>query len=106
MDAKWLEQVKAKLEAKMAYGREMAKDIDFIPFTVKEGKWALSFQKGRFCLYFLLQKRKHWGIIAYYWNTVTTLERMFEIWLKSPKAKISSTLLSMKISQKAVSMPA
>jgi len=40
MDAKWLEQVKAKLEAKMAYGREMSKDIDFIPYTVKDGKWA------------------------------------------------------------------
>ena len=40
MDAKWLEQVKAKLEAKMAYGREQAKDLDFIPYTVKDGKWA------------------------------------------------------------------
>ena len=30
MDAKWLEQVKAKLEAKMSYGLAKANEIDFI----------------------------------------------------------------------------
>ena len=40
MDAKWLERVKRQLETKMAYGLEKSREIDFIPYTVKEGQWA------------------------------------------------------------------
>ncbi len=40
MDAKWLERVKAQLDAKMAYGRKKAQEVDFIPYTVKDGQWA------------------------------------------------------------------
>ncbi len=40
MDAKWLERVKELLIKKMAYGREEARKVDFLPYTVREGKWA------------------------------------------------------------------
>ncbi len=39
MDAKWLERVKGLLEKKMAYGREKANAVDFIPYTVQDGEW-------------------------------------------------------------------
>ena len=38
----WALDVSKKLEKKMRYGAEEARKVDFIPYSVKDGKWAPS----------------------------------------------------------------
>ena len=39
----WALDVSRKLEKKMRYGAEEARKVDFIPYSVQDGKWAPSY---------------------------------------------------------------